>query len=534
MVRATSILVCVALFALAGLARASSSVDDLKKEVEKLRKDIAQKQEAKTAIGGKVDELVGSKYGPGSAVTTRSGKLQIGGLLQVWYQSPQKDHLGIINNADTGVSESFSPSRNDTFRVRRTELRFTMDIHENVLAYVMMDPARESNISFYPLPTYPNHNATLINPFFLETGQAPSPVGGSSIVPSLLQDAYINYHGVVPHHDFYIGQFKPPSGEEAWRNSGQLEFVERAMVTNINNVRDIGVMMHGTWVDNRVQYWVGGFNGPAGTVLGNPELLEGGNRADDNGSKDIAWRVAVRPVWNAEEWYGRLELGYARTDGYRGKSGNQFNFDVVTNSINEVSTAINRQAAWAWYRPNGPVKGTWFRGEWGSGRDRFSPTGSFGALPTILMESGSGSNINYVFSDGTAIPIQLAPTPVTVSGFYVGTGYKISDSVFAEGLRGGDSFQKFLYDLEFAFRYEQYQNIATESLNNADRQTDLFSTKAFTAGINYYVNLHGGKIRAHDVKLQANYIIVDDPGNKARGLREVKNNVFVVAFQVMF
>ena len=72
MVRATSVVICVALFALVGFARASSSVDDLKKEVEKLRRDIAQKQESKTAIGGKVDELVGSKYGPGSAVTTKS------------------------------------------------------------------------------------------------------------------------------------------------------------------------------------------------------------------------------------------------------------------------------------------------------------------------------------------------------------------------------------------------------------------------------------------------------------------------------
>ena len=533
MARVTSFVVCAALLVLVGPARAGSSVDDLKKEVEKLRREIAQKQESRTPISGKVDELVGSKYGPGSAVVTKSGKLQIGGLLQVWFQSVQNDRNGIINGfgpADNlAFAENFSPSNNDTFRVRRTELRFTMDIHENILAHVMMDPTRESNVTFYPLPTYPNHNERLINNFFIDTGSGIQ--AGNTILPSLLQDAYINYHGVVPHHDFTIGQFKPPSGEEAWRNSGQLEFVERAMVTNINNVRDIGVMLHGTWVDNRVQYWVGGFNGPAGTVLGNPELLEGGNRADDNSSKDIAWRVAVKPVWTTEEWYGRLELGYARTDGYRGEDGDQFDDTVQNNSINEKETPINRQAAWAWYRPNGPVKGAWFRGEWGSGRDRYSPTGSFGGVPTVMLGTGSGLTDNPMFAGA---PLQLAPTPVSAWGLYAGTGYKVSDGIFAEKLRGGNSFEKFLYDLEFAFRYEQYQNIATESVNNPDRQTDLFITKAYTAGINYYVNLHGGKIRAHDVKIQANYIIVDDPHNSDRGLREVKNNVFVLAFQVMF
>ncbi|MCY3023938.1 MAG: porin [Planctomycetota bacterium] len=535
MVRVTSILICVALLTFAGASRAATSVDDLKREVEKLRKDLAQKQEGKGAPIGKVDEAVSGKYGPNAPVKTKNGKLQIGGLVQVWYQSVQNDHKGLFipaanNNLDNTdiaylgngtvgatLPESNETHDNDTFRIRRTELRFTLDIHENVLAHVMLDPTRESNVTYLPLPTFPSHNARFMNP-------VANPTFGSAIRPQLLQDAYINYHDVVPHHDFTIGQFKPPSGEEAWRNSGQLEFVERAMVTGINNVRDIGAMVHGTWLptnpDNpmtgRVQYWFGVFNGPDGTVLTDPEINEGGNRSDDNDAKDFAWRIAVRPVWNPDKWYGRLELGYHRTDGYRGESSG-IDRDTPLNAINEPQTAINRQGAWVWFRPGAEVKGWWLRGEWGSGHDRYS----FHQQPVNALATGNGSN-DYDYLQ------QLNPTPVTASGWYFGTGYKMSETIFAEHLKAGNAFERALHNMEFAFRYEAYQNIATEDLVLSDRHTDLFKTQAYTAGLNYY-------LKGHDIKLQANYIWVDEPQSReARGIREMKNNVFVVAFQVMF
>ncbi|MGD0091887.1 MAG: porin [Planctomycetota bacterium] len=250
----TSVAICVALFALTGIARASSTADDLKQEVEKLRKEIAQKQESRAPINGKVDALVGGKYGPNTPVTTKSGNLEVGGLLQVWYMMPQKDKRGIFQPAPgnniastvTPLGESFSYENNDTYRIRRTELHCYVDIHENVSAYILMDPARESNLYYLPLPTFQLHNEVFANPI------TSSSLGGPAIRPQVLQDAYINYHGVVPHHDFTIGQMIPPVGEEAYRNSGQLDFVERAMVTAENKVRDIGVMMHGTWLDDRV------------------------------------------------------------------------------------------------------------------------------------------------------------------------------------------------------------------------------------------------------------------------------------------
>ena len=531
MVRVTSVMCCLALIFSAGLSHAATQVDDLKLEVEKLRKEINQRNDGKASPIGKVDRMMGDKYGPNSPVTTHAGKLQISGLLQVWYQAVQNDNVGIVkaaggNNLDASAgafpgTESNEVNDNDTFRIRRSQLKFTIDIHENISAVVMIDPAREHNISYYPLPTFSRHDALFGGPFFAQTGAGLQ--GGNTIVPQLLQDAYISYHGVIPHHDFTIGQFIPPSGEEAWRGDGYLEFVERAMCTGVNKVRDIGAMVHGSWINGRVQYWAGVFNGPGGSMLADPEILEAGNRSDDNDAKDVAWRVAFRPVWSTDPctWYGRLELGFHRTDGVKGEAGSTNNEANWINGLNKEQTSAYRMGAWAWYRPGGPVRGAWFRGEWSQAHDRIG--GSNILPPTQLLQLGSNT-------DAGAAAIQMNPGAVTVSGWYFATGYKMSESRFAEDLAGCSNFVgKALHDMEFAFRYEVFQNISAEDLVNPDRNTDLFKTQAYTAGINYY-------IKGFDAKLQANYIWVDEPsdGNPNRGLREVRNNVFVVNFQVMF
>jgi len=80
-------------------------------------------------------------------------------------------------------------------------------------------------------------------------------------------------------------------------------------------------------------------------------------------------------------------------------------------------------------------------------------------------------------------------------------------------------------NLEFAFRYEVYENVSTEDLVIPDSHTDQFKTQAYTFGLNYF-------IKGHDAKIQANYIIVDDPSSPKRGIAEVDNNVFVLNFQV--
>jgi hypothetical protein len=518
----TAGLLAAIIFSSVDVAAATVDVDALKKEVERIREEIKHQDDPALATVSKLDTVALDKYGPNDKVTTRTGALTVSGLVQVWYQAIQNDSRGIIvpvknGNNQLSKPESGSVFDNDTFRIRRTELRFALDITDNISAYVMMDPSREANTTFTPVPANPNHNLVFANPFIRDgSGRQLS----NSIQPQLMQDAFISVHDLIPHHDFQMGQFKPPSGEEAWRSSGLLDFVDRSMVTAINNVRDIGVMVHGTWFPSkkgdastgRLQYWFGAFNGPNGTVLTDPELVEGGNRSDDNNAKDFCWRIAGQPIWNAEKWYGRLEVGVARTDGYRGKSGNSFNPNAFINSIDRTVTAINRQAAWAWYRPGGPVKGWWLRGEWGSGHDRYAETSFRGADGTTLLGFG-----------------QLTPAPVTASGWFFSTGYKLSQSVFAESFDKTcpPLLGKALKNSEFTYRYETYQNIATESLTEIDTRTNLFKTAVNTVGYNYYID-------GYKTRLQANYFFVNEPREPSRGLRGPRADMFVINFQVSY
>jgi hypothetical protein len=119
-----------------------ATVEKLKKEVEDLRKERAASKPVGTGV---VDKVVENKYGPNAPVTTKTGKLTLGGLVQVWYYSIRNDNLGFFGDraggtqAGTGDTNEFKD--NDSFALRRVQLRFTMDVHENVTAVVMIDPA---------------------------------------------------------------------------------------------------------------------------------------------------------------------------------------------------------------------------------------------------------------------------------------------------------------------------------------------------------------------------------------------------------
>ena len=522
---------CCLAFALMAGVHASQQMEDLKSEVDRLRAEMRDKQNAKTPIA-EAESACDCHFGPNEKVTTKDGKLTVGALVQVWSQNIQHDRRGLVVPTPGNMLPDAEPNSlndNSTYRIRRTELRFTLEINDNINAFVLMDPARESNILFTPAPTFPVHNTILTNGR-LATGSGQQ--AGSSIIPQLLQDAYINFHGFVPHHDFTVGQFKPPSGEEAWRNSGQLDFADRAMVTSVNNVRDIGLMAHGSWkigsVDNRVQYWVGMFNGATGTVLNDPEIVEGGNRPSTQQHKDIAERLLVNPIWDDKKWYGRLQIGGARTDGTHGQPGGQPNDLTMPQDpgLDRSKTSINRDAAWLWYRPGSVAKGLWFRGEYGDDHDVFDPRFSTDLLNLATGNSVFGA-VGFPNGDTLAASGQANPKAVTVHGFYGSTGYRLSDSIFAERLKDGNFIEKYLHDTEFAFRYEQFTNVAAESPVNPDRDTDLFHTSCYWLGVNYY-------LKGYESRMQINYIIVENPVNKARGIRNFHNNQLLFTYQVLF
>ncbi len=514
---------CVAaLLAVAMLVSCTAprAADATQAELEKLKQDIEsirrQLNAPPAGLRSSVDKAVEGKYGPNNAVTTRAGKLTISGLVQVWYQGVQRDSKGLFSNAGPNgdVLDTNQTQDNSTFRIRRTELKFSVDIHENVTGVVMIDPAREAT-SFWNVhdnqassgifkrvpnlsPEFDAANDNLGGKF---TSVVSGVQQGSGAVPRLLQDAYINFHGVIPHHDYSVGQFKPAMGEEGIRSSAQLDFCERSFLGQLADARDLGIQLHGTWWDDRFQYWLGMFDG-AGNYYQSAGQFQ--NRSDDNDQKDYNYRVLVRPLWKSEKW-GSLELGMSSRFGRHGEAGGRNPIDAPVNGLNREHAWAQWHNAFASYMPGGPVRGLWFRGEWAYVRDRNAPQsvvnlgGGAEADPTVLQTNG------WEFAS---------------QGWYASAGYKIADSIFC------DKAPAFLKPFEFAVRYDTFQNVEIAS-NVNDNKTQAYYTSVYTAGINYY-------IKGHNAKIQANYNWIENPHAGAYHFHDVKNDSFVISFQVAF
>jgi hypothetical protein len=541
-------------FALAALCSLAISVwageanrqdfNDLQKVVEELRTKLAAKNATPQPTGaiGRADTLIDNKYGPNAKVTTKDGKLTIGGLLQVWAYVIENDNANYV--ADRQHTNELND--NDGYRIRRSELKFSLDLTDDITAVVTIDPTGGDEGNTFPgLPSNQGlvgqgiyadgSELTLedLNPGHGSTNESERDVppaqqrmtNGVVRANRVLQDAYINYHPTwIPHHDFTVGQFKAPAGEETYRNSGQLDFVERAMINQFGNQRDLGIMVHGWWWGDRFQYWIGGFN-TAGSFHNTFASLQ--NRSDDNDAKDLAWRLQLRPLWNHEK-FGSLEVGFARQDGVHGESGHGYTYDngivPTVDGLSLQETHANRQYAWAWYRPAGPVKGWWLRGEWASMTDR--------PLPGLGATTGR---------------IQLRPRPFDRDGWYFGTGYRLSKSIWSDRLQNSGNFLvKMLNDAEFTYRYETFGNLLLEDVvyqteagyGTSAVRTDIFKSSVHTVGLNYYW-------KGYNVRTQVNYMFVnesdghyvsslDSNGPRGRRVRDVRNNVFVISQQIQW
>ena len=492
----------------------SSDLDDLRKQIAALRdenkniKSAFDELNQKTApIANSVDKAIDSKYGPNSEVTTKVGKLELSGLLQIWYYSVQHDHSGLFqDNRLNNIQDSNDGVNNDGFRIRRAQLRFGMELNENIFAEVMIDPAREA----VSLPQMPDNQANSIIFKRATNTNIANVQAGTGTAGRLLQDVYINYRNFVPHHDFTIGQFKPPLGEEGYRGNSELDFIERSFIGQLEDNRDQGAMAHGEWWedkckdgDGRLQYWVGAFNGPGNYYLSSGQFQ---NRSDDNSAKDFLGRLLVRPLWQHEKW-GSLELGAATEFGEHGGTASPDPIDTPTNGLNRRKTFAKRDGAWGYYAPGGALRGWWTRAEYEWQYDRNTPQ-------TVIDLLGNGNS-----GDGTT---QTNGKPFGSHGFFVSTGYKFSESALTERLP--DWARKF----EVVFRYDTYQNVEIADPIRNDH-TDVFATSVYQSGINYY-------IQGKNAKIQLNYNVVENPSadSTAVHFHNVKNNNFMINFQVRY
>ena len=488
--------------------------DQMKKDIADLRNRPVQP----TIIeSGHMETALDNKYGPKATVYTKTGKLRIGALLQIWYYAqPGKDPRGLFDDPNNGIVDSRRGIDNDSFRLRRTELHFNMDMTENVTGYVFIDPNREINSGY---PSLPNGSANIgiyqrqnnVSPEFAGTKPAPNGINNTALISGIqsgasagtdaapgraLQDVWIDYHNAIPNHDFMVGQFRRSFGEEGTRDVSQLDFVERSMIGFTDDSRDLGAHIHGAWWDvdpdapayssspsGRFQYWLGVEDG-AGTFHSFGSFQ---NRADDNNAKDFSYRLLVRPLWKQEKW-GSLELATASQFGDHGGSGQPDPQTNPVNGLNRRSVWAYRHSAWGYYAPGSVAKGLWLRSEWNEFHDRVAP----GAMVNLV---GNGDNAAKPFQ-------QSNPHPFTSSGYYAALGYKMADSIWAKDCGGMPSMLK---PFEFVARYDTFQNV---QVDNPSRPGDtlLYSTNVWTTGFNYY-------IKGHNAKIQCNYNFVELPSS---------------------
>lgn len=193
---------------------------------------------------------------PPPVVESGFGRIKFDGLMQ-----------GGFVSGDQGV--------NDTFRVRRAELRFTGDILPKVKWSVLLDLAKALSVN----PTTTTINGT--------------PVISSVSVnqPSrIFQEGFITY-AHSRKANFQIGQFKIPLSQEGLQSTATLDTVERALFLTdrtrgggLGDARDIGAMLFGA-LHKQVDYQIGIFNG----------VDESQNGPDQNDQKAFVGRMVFRP-----------------------------------------------------------------------------------------------------------------------------------------------------------------------------------------------------------------------------------------------
>jgi hypothetical protein len=187
---------------------------------------------------------------------TELAGIRAGGLLQVWYAQ-----------GDGGFQ--------NTFRIRRAELKLSGDVSSRARWAITVDPAR-----------------------LLSTTTTTADVNGISFVTGttvnqgsrILVDAYLGF-ALPAQLELDAGQLKVPVGLEGGIQSpAVLETVERALYTSdrarggiYGDSRDIGVLLRGPAARD-VDYAIGYFNG----------VGESQNDTDHNRAKAVVGRFAAR------------------------------------------------------------------------------------------------------------------------------------------------------------------------------------------------------------------------------------------------
>jgi hypothetical protein len=191
--------------------------------------------------------------------------IKTSGLIQLWYTQMLDTNLR-NNAAGTTYYDPGSQFKENGFTVRRTELKFSGEIVQDVAWEVMIDPS---------ISTSPTN-------------------------PSILQDVAITYK-MGGGFDLKIGQFKNLQTLEGLTSSSDLMFVNRSQLgTRFGDKRDRGGVLGYAFGDPK------GFRGKASVAFfnGNSENAAG-KVNDSNAMKDFVYRLEF---WSGSHNFGLYGL----------------------------------------------------------------------------------------------------------------------------------------------------------------------------------------------------------------------------------
>lgn len=205
-----------------------------------------------------------------------------------------------------------------------------------------------------------------------------------------IQDAYINVH-YLDAFQLAAGKLKEPVSYEQLIQDRFVPTVERSIIDQLVPARDVGVLLHGQkLLGDKLDFAVGVFNGG----------INGDQ--DTNGHRDIAYRLAVRPL-NFEALPESLHLVQI---GISGSTG-------VENE--PISPAILRTPATVpYFQFNSTVRAEGLRNRW-------TPELSY-------FYGGFGLAAQYYREDQSMLPVFGAKTAVNVpfEGYYFMTTYLLT------------------------------------------------------------------------------------------------------------
>jgi phosphate-selective porin len=297
-----------------------------------------------------------------------------------------------------------------------------------------------------------------------------------------IRDAYIDFKPWKVLQ-FQAGQYKVPFSQEVGTGDTAVELIERSLVSVLypdaaGTFRAPGVTAHGVLLDDRVQYWVGAFNGKG---------LVTNNTTDE---PEVVARMRIYP-WkkSSNEWLNGFAIGGSINHSRSRGLSNELSFSGVTNDSEftffpqfRINGGIERyNGHFQWLMGRFGLRGEYTQALWKRDNIGAQQLGGIGfvSLPGIVGKGAYGQ-LTYLLT-GEKEPENAIPR---VKHPVIGPN--------SPGETGGPGWGAW----SVKFRYSYLQGKAPGStcppsvcpITPAIFPTQSDHTDQFSAGLNWYLN----------------------------------------------